>query len=73
MAKNGHVMLTGAVRCGAERAAAEALIADLTGIRTVTNDIQIRDDADPFHRTQEPVEQPVGRAPDGFTRYRRPG
>jgi osmotically-inducible protein OsmY len=57
-AQNGHVMLTGAVRCGAERAAAEALIADLTGVRTVTNDIQIRDDADPFHPAQEPMGQP---------------
>ena len=45
-AKNGNVTLTGAVRCGAERAAAEAMIADLTGVRSVTNDIQIRDDAD---------------------------
>ena len=47
-AKNGNVTLTGAVRCGAERAAAEAMIADLTGVRSVTNDIQIRDDADPL-------------------------
>jgi osmotically-inducible protein OsmY len=44
-AKNGDVTLTGAVRCGAERAAAEAMIAGLTGVRSVTNDIQIRDDA----------------------------
>ena len=47
-AKNGDVTLTGAVRCGAERAAAEAMIADLTSVRSVTNDIQIRDDADPL-------------------------
>lgn len=47
-AKNGDVTLTGAVRCGAERAAAKALIADLTGVRSVRNDIQIRDDADPL-------------------------
>jgi BON domain len=48
-AKNGDVTLTGAVRCGTERAAAEAMIADLTGVRTVTDDIQIRDDANPLH------------------------
>jgi osmotically-inducible protein OsmY len=46
-AKNGDLTLTGAVRCGAERAAAEAMIAGLTGVRSVTNDIQVRDDADP--------------------------
>jgi osmotically-inducible protein OsmY len=45
-AKNGDVTLTGVVRSGTERAAAEALIADLTGVRRVTNDIQIRDSAD---------------------------
>jgi osmotically-inducible protein OsmY len=47
-AKNGDVILTGAVRCGLERAAAEAMIAGLTGVRSVTNDIQVRDDADPL-------------------------
>ena len=47
-AKSGDITLTGAVRCGAERAAAEAMIADLTGVRSVTNGIQIRDDADPL-------------------------
>jgi hypothetical protein len=63
-AKNGDVTLTGAVRCGVERAAAEAMIADLTGVRSVTNDIQIRDDADPLlvslDATQPPrlVERP---------------
>ena len=50
-AKDGDVTLTGAVRCGTERAAAEAMIADLTGVRTVTDDIQIRDDANPLHAT----------------------
>ena len=44
-AKNGDVTLTGAVRSGAERAAAEAMVAGLTGIRSVTNQIQVRDDA----------------------------
>lgn len=47
--KNGDVTLTGAVPCGAERAAAEAMIAGLTGVRGVTNDIQIRGDAGPLH------------------------
>jgi osmotically-inducible protein OsmY len=58
MAKNGHVTLTGAVRCGTERAAAEALIAGLTGVRAVTDDIEIRDDAEPLHRGNEPMERP---------------
>jgi len=57
-AKNGDVTLTGAVRCAAERAAAEAMIADLTGVRTVTDDIQVRDDANPLHPDTEPMEQP---------------
>jgi osmotically-inducible protein OsmY len=48
-AKDGDVTLTGAVRHGAERAAAEALIACLTGVRSVTNDIGVRADADPLY------------------------
>jgi osmotically-inducible protein OsmY len=53
-AKSGDITLTAAVRCGAERAAAEAMIADLTGVRSVTNGIQIRDDADPLqHESME--------------------
>jgi osmotically-inducible protein OsmY len=44
-AMNGDITLSGAVRYAAERAAAEAMIAGLTGVRGVTNDIQIRDDA----------------------------
>jgi osmotically-inducible protein OsmY len=56
-AKNGDVTLTGAVRCGTERAAAEALVADLTGVRAVTDDIQIRDDADPLYPGNEPMER----------------
>ena len=47
-AKNGDVALVGAVRRGVERAAAEAMIAALTNVRSVTNDIQVRDDADPL-------------------------
>jgi osmotically-inducible protein OsmY len=48
-AKNGDITLTGAVRHGAERAAAEATIAGLTGVRSVTNDIEIRDYARPLY------------------------
>jgi len=56
-AKNGDVTLAGAVRCGAERAAAEAMIADLTGVRSVTNDVQIRDDAGPLRPYGELMEK----------------
>jgi osmotically-inducible protein OsmY len=56
-AKNGDVTLTGAVRSDAERTAAEALIAGLTGVRSVTNDIGVRADADPLHPSEEPAEQ----------------
>jgi osmotically-inducible protein OsmY len=48
-AKDGDITLTGVVRSGAERAAAEAMIAGLIGVRSVTNDVQIRDDAGPLH------------------------
>jgi hypothetical protein len=44
------------VRDGAERAAAEAMIADLTGVRRVRNDIQVRNDGGPLHPDNEPVE-----------------
>jgi osmotically-inducible protein OsmY len=41
-AKDGAVTLTGTVRSGEERAAAEMLIAGLTGVRSVTNDIKLQ-------------------------------
>ena len=41
-ASNGDVLLTGTVRSSEERAAAEMMIADLTGVRGVKNDIQVR-------------------------------
>jgi osmotically-inducible protein OsmY len=44
-AENGHITLTGAVRGDPERAEAEALMASLTGVRGVTNNIQVGDDA----------------------------
>jgi osmotically-inducible protein OsmY len=40
--ENGDVILTGTVRDATERAAAELLVAGLTGVRRVTNDIEIR-------------------------------
>ena len=39
----GDVVLTGSVRTGIEREAAEMILAELTGVRSVRNDIQIRD------------------------------
>jgi osmotically-inducible protein OsmY len=48
-AKNGDITLTGTVRSSAERSAAEAMIAQLTGVRSITNDIQVdADDAGPL-------------------------
>jgi osmotically-inducible protein OsmY len=41
-AANGDVILTGVVRNATERAAAEMLVAALTGVRRVTNDIEVR-------------------------------
>ena len=45
-AANGVITLTGTVRDGDERTAAELLVAGLTGVRSVRNDIQIRAHAD---------------------------
>ena len=44
-AANGDVILTGVVRNATERAAAELLVAALTGVRRVTNDIEVQADA----------------------------
>ena len=41
-ARDGGVTLTGTVRDGLERTAAELAVAEVTGVRSVTNDIQIR-------------------------------
>jgi osmotically-inducible protein OsmY len=41
-AANGDVILTGVVRNDTERAAAELLVATLTGVRRVTNEIEVR-------------------------------
>ena len=45
-AADGVITLTGTVRDGSERTAAELLVAGLTGVRSVKNDIQIRVEAD---------------------------
>jgi osmotically-inducible protein OsmY len=42
-AKDGVITLTGSVRTSTEREAAEMMVAELTGVRRVRNDIQIRD------------------------------
>ena len=42
-AKDGDITLTGSVRTVIEREAAEVMVAELTGVRRVKNDIQIRD------------------------------
>jgi osmotically-inducible protein OsmY len=42
-AKDGAITLTGSVRTSIEREAAEVMIAELTGVRRVRNDIQILD------------------------------
>ena len=41
-ARDGEVTLTGTVRDDLERTAAELVVAEVTGVRRVTNDIQIR-------------------------------
>ena len=51
-AKNGDITLSGAVHGAAGRAAAEAMIASLTGVRSVTNHIQIGDDAGPLGKAR---------------------
>ena len=42
-AKDGAITLTGSVRTSTEREAAEVMVAELTGVLRVRNDIQIRD------------------------------
>ncbi|MGI5135657.1 BON domain-containing protein [Streptomyces sp. CA-106110] len=50
-ADNGNLTLTGIVRYGAERFAAEQAVAGLTGVRNVKDKIEITDDADPVDVT----------------------
>ena len=42
-AKDGAITLTGSVGTSTEREAAEVMVAELFGVRSVRNDIQIRD------------------------------
>jgi osmotically-inducible protein OsmY len=44
-ARNGNLTLSGTVRYGAERAAAELAVGGLTGLRNIRDDIDIDDDA----------------------------
>jgi osmotically-inducible protein OsmY len=50
-ARNGNITLTGTVRYGYQRAAAEATVAALTGVRSVKDGIEISWDADPVDVT----------------------
>jgi osmotically-inducible protein OsmY len=51
-ARNGNITLTGTVRYGAERTAAELAVGGLTGVRNVRDEIDIDDDsADPVDVT----------------------
>lgn len=50
-ADNGNVTLTGVVRYGSERQAAEQAVAGLAGVRGIKNKIEIADDADPVDVT----------------------
>jgi osmotically-inducible protein OsmY len=47
-AHDGNLMLTGIVKLGAQRSAAEQAVAGLTGVRNVRDDIEVGYDADPI-------------------------
>ena len=47
-ARNGNLTLTGLVKHGVQRSAAEAAVAGLTGVRNVKDHIEISFDADPL-------------------------
>ena len=51
VASNGNIMLSGTVRYGSERAAAELAVAWLTGVRNIQDEIDITWDADPVDVT----------------------
>ena len=46
-ARNGNLTLTGTVSYGTQMAAAERVVAGLTGVRNIRDDIEISNDADP--------------------------
>jgi osmotically-inducible protein OsmY len=59
-ASNGNIMLSGTVRHGPERAAAELAVAALTGVRNIRDEIEIASDADPADvtlRVQEALDR----------------
>ena len=51
VASNGNITLSGTVRYGSERAAAELAVAGLTGVRNIQDEIDIAWDADPVDVT----------------------
>jgi hypothetical protein len=62
IAGNGNIMLSGTVRYGSERAAAERSVAWLTGVRNIQDEIDIAWDADPADvalSVQEALAQPA--------------
>jgi osmotically-inducible protein OsmY len=50
-AHDGNITLTGSVRYGTERTAAELTVAGLTGVRNIRDNIEISNDADPVDVT----------------------
>jgi osmotically-inducible protein OsmY len=59
-AGNGNVMLSGTVRYGSERIAAELAVAGLTGVRNVGDEIDVASDVDPGDvtlRVQEALDR----------------
>ena len=59
-ASNGNVMLSGTVRYGSERIAAELAVAGLTGVRNVGDEIDVTSDVDPADvtlRVQEALDR----------------
>jgi osmotically-inducible protein OsmY len=59
-ASNGNVMLSGTVRYGSERIAAELAVTGLTGVRNVGDEIDVASDVDPADvtlRVQEALDR----------------
>jgi len=50
-AHNGNITLTGTMRYGYQRAAADSTVATVTGVRNVKDDIEVYWDADPVDVT----------------------
>ncbi len=67
LAGDGNITLTGTVTYGTERAAAEAAVCGLAGVRNISNDIDISYDLDPVDVNLH-VQQALDRSalvPDG--------